>query len=126
MPRYRELGSDPQYAPLIADVVAHPSGLVLPAEFAILNPGLSTTTIDERLTTLTEAGVFGSVQANTDEQRTYYYLTDDARATFDDNEMFAPEPLRELFDRIDHSDRFRELAEQPRPSVDAKTTSRPD
>ena len=54
--------------------------------------------------------MFGSVQANTDEQRTYYYLTDDARATFDDNEMFAPEPLRELFNRIDHSDRFRELA----------------
>jgi hypothetical protein len=47
---------------------------------------------------------------------------DEARATFDDNEMFAPGPLRELFERIEHSDRFRELAGQPRPSVNAKTT----
>jgi hypothetical protein len=117
MTRYQKLGSDPQYAPLIADVVAHPSGLVSPVEFAILNPEWSTNTIDERLTTLTAAGVFDSVQGETDEQRTYYYVTDEARAAFDRNEMFAPEPLRELFNRIDHSDRFRELAERPRPSV---------
>jgi hypothetical protein len=50
------------------------------------------------------------------------YLTDETRATVDDNEMFAPEPLRELFERIEYSDRFRELAKQPRPAVDAKTT----
>jgi hypothetical protein len=31
--------------------------------------------------------------------------------------MFAPEPLKELFDRIDHTDEFLELLEKPRPDV---------
>lgn len=44
---------------------------------------------------------------------------------FDDNEMFAPELLGELFERINHSEQFCELAGQPRSAVDVMTTSKP-
>jgi DNA-binding PadR family transcriptional regulator len=72
------------------------------------------------LAKLREAGVVAYADApeqSPGEPRRYYYLTDDARAVFDRNNMFAPEPLKELFDRIDHTDEFLELLEKPRPDV---------
>jgi transcription initiation factor IIE alpha subunit len=117
---------DEACASLVADIVAHPSGLVSPKEFALLNPPFSKSKISKRLTKLREAGVVAYADApdqSPGEPRRYYYLTDDARAVFDRNNMFAPEPLKELFDRIDHTDEFLELLEKPRPDVAAETAN---
>jgi hypothetical protein len=119
--RIRRLGSDPQYAPLIMDFVAHPSDQVSPTELGWLNPTLSTATIEAHLETLLDGGVLARTAVESSDPEApaaYYWLTDEARAVFDRHNMFAPEPLRELFERLDHSDEFRELAARPRPEAD--------
>lgn len=110
-------------ASLIADIVAHPKGLVSPKEFAILNPPLSKSQISKRLNKLRESGVIAyenSPDQSPGEPRRYYHLTNEAREVFDRNNMFAPGPLSEMFDQIDHSEEFLRLIEKPRPSVDTE------
>jgi DNA-binding PadR family transcriptional regulator len=116
--------SDEDCASLVADIVGHPNGLVSPKEFAILNPPLSKSQISKRLKKLHEAGVVAhekSPDQSPGEPRKYYYLTEQAREVFDRNNMFAPSPLEEMFNRINHSEEFLELLEKPRPDVDAET-----
>jgi DNA-binding HxlR family transcriptional regulator len=109
---------------LIMDLVGHPKGMVSHKEFAILNPEASKSSISRRLSELQEAGVVEKVPSTDQspgEPRAFFYLTDTAREVFDRNNMFDPEPLRELFNRIEHSDEFKELVAKPRPDVDADT-----
>lgn len=118
--------NDKACANLIADIVAHPKGLVSPKEFSILNPPFSKSKISNRLTKFREAGVVAyeeSLDQSPGEPRRYYYLTDKAREVFDRNNMFTPTPLEEMFDRITHTDEFLELLEKPRPNVDGKTVT---
>jgi transcription initiation factor IIE alpha subunit len=118
--------NDEACASLVADIVAHPSGLVSPKEFSLLNPPFSKSKISKRLTKLREADVVAYADApdqSPGEPRRYYYLTDDARAVFDRNHMFAPGPLKELFNRIDHTDEFLALLAKPRPDVAAETVN---
>jgi DNA-binding PadR family transcriptional regulator len=117
---------DEACASLVADIVCHPNGLVSPKEFAILNPPLSKSQISKRLTKLREAGVVEyepSPDQSPGEPRRYYYLTDEARHVFDRNNMFDPDPLKEMFDRIDHTDEFVELLEKPHPDINAETVN---
>lgn len=118
------VAADSACAELIMDIVGHPKGLVSHKEFTIVNPSLSGSVISKRLSKLQEAGVVDKVDSldqSPGEPRAYYYLTDEARTMFDRNEMFAPNPLRELFDQIEHSSEFLELLEKPRPDVDVET-----
>jgi DNA-binding PadR family transcriptional regulator len=117
---------DDRNAELIMDLVAHPKGMLCHKEFTILNPEVSESAISKRLTKLKEAGVVEKVPSldqSPGEPRAFFYLTDRAREVFDRNEMFDPEPVREMFDRINHSEEFKELFEKPRPDVDAETVS---
>ncbi|MCY4729978.1 hypothetical protein KY092_05330 [Natronomonas gomsonensis] len=117
-------GSDEGYAPLIMDLVAHPKGTVSLEELIILNPETSEGTLQERLDTLAKVGVLAtatSTRQSSSDNRLYYYLTETARAVFTRNQMFSPDPLKEMFNRLEHTERFCELLEKPRPKIDAKT-----
>jgi DNA-binding PadR family transcriptional regulator len=108
-----ETAVDPEYSVLIIDVVAHPDGMVAERQFSILNPSLSEQQISTLLAELEDAKVISTKEAtdNSGTIRTYYQLTSEARNAFECHNLFAPEPLEELFRWISHKIEFKRLSQ---------------
>lgn len=114
----RQLASDEMYAPLIMDLIAHPKRMVSQEELSILNPPLPTSVVRTRLIALQNAGIVESVEASKPgNPDMYYMLKNTAREVFGHFQMFEAAPLKEMFERIDHSDEFQALAEIDRPNI---------
>ncbi|MFB6075065.1 MAG: winged helix-turn-helix domain-containing protein [Haloarculaceae archaeon] len=111
---------------IVADVVGHPRGMPSGTEIRHMNPSLSPSTVSEHLSKLEDAGVIASVAPgragrSPSAPKRFYYLTEAARAVFDDNDLFGEEAYRAVYEQVEKPSEIREAQAAPRPAVDSDT-----
>ena len=113
--------TDKARANLIADIVGHPKGAPSVTELDYMNPSLQEDAIRRHLTILQDVGVVNElVVAPGNRVRGYpykfYTLTADARALFDQNDLFPTDAWRRQYSRVQKTGEIKEIEEMPRPT----------
>lgn len=112
--------TDKTRANLIADIVGHPKGAPSVKELDYMNPSLEADAIRRHLKTLQSVGVVEELVVEPgDRIRGYpykfYRLTEEARALFDQNDLFPEGVWQRQYDRVQKTGEIQELEEMPRP-----------
>lgn len=108
---------------ILIDVAGHPKGAPSEKELDWTNPDTSRRTITRRLDKLVETGVLERLTYEQGEQpadaessvRTFYRITDEARAIFDDVGMFDPAVWRPVYARLEKPEDVEAAETVPRP-----------
>lgn len=113
---------------LVADIVGHPKGMPSGKELRYLNPSLSAATISEHLQRLEDAGVIHSLSVDrdghpADAPKAFYYLTENARRVFDDNNLFGEAEHGAVYEQVEKTDEIKEAEQFPRPDVESETVA---
>lgn len=112
--------TDKTRANLIADVVGHPQGAPSVKELDYMNPSLETDTIRRHLKILQDVGVVEELVVESGNRirgypYKFYQLSDDARALFDENDLFPEDAWQRQYARVQRTSEIKELEEMPRP-----------
>jgi DNA-binding HxlR family transcriptional regulator len=110
--------TDESQAPLVADIVGHPQGLPSVEELTYMSPALNERAVRDRLDALYEAGVIRRVELDASMPgypSTFYGLTEEARAVFDEWGLFPREPWQRQYRRVVKPARIRALETMSRP-----------
>lgn len=116
--RVVQVATDERRAAIVADIVGHPQGLPSVEELTYMSPTLDERAVRDQLEALQDAGV---VRAFDLDERlrgypsTFYGLTDDVRAAFDDWGLFSEGPWQRQYQRVAKTPRIRALETMPRP-----------
>lgn len=108
---------------LLIDVAGHPKGAPSEKELVWANPDVSRRTITRRLDDLVDTDVLerhtyerGEQPADADSNvRTFYRITDRARAVFDEVGLFDPAVWQPVYARVEKPDEIEAAEAVPRP-----------
>lgn len=109
---------------IIADIIGHPKGMPSKRELDHMNPSLTSSTISEHLTTLTNKGIIGQEQVDRsgngrDTPESFYYLTDEARELFDRNNIFDEAAYQAAYQEISKPNEIQTIEQIERPTPDS-------
>ncbi|GAB3679633.1 hypothetical protein GCM10028857_01280 [Salinarchaeum chitinilyticum] len=108
-------------ASIVADLVGHPEGMASVPELDYVNPDVHRSAISEHLDALQEAGIVGRTEIPVGERSrdlpyVFYYVTEEARAFFDQNGIYDPETWSDQYAKIEKTDAIRRIEAMERPS----------
>ncbi|WP_135366315.1 helix-turn-helix domain-containing protein [Halosimplex halophilum] len=101
-------------ANILADIVGHPHGIPTLVEIDYMNPNIGRSELQNQLSVLEEEEVIKSVKHN---QQVFYYLTEQARQVFDENQIFDEESYRAAYQEVTKPPEIIEVEEMQRPST---------
>ena len=107
---------------LIADIVGHPAGMPSLPELTYMNDG-TRASVAGHLAGLIAARIVDSVsfpqgQCPADGPDTFYYLTNEARAFFDEHDLFDPTLRQPLYAQVEKPPRVQDAENLVRPKID--------
>ena len=112
--------TDQTRANLIADIVGHPQGAPSVRELDYMNPALGEDAIRRHLGVLADVGVVTELVVEPGNRvrgypYKFYRVTEQARALFDQNDLFPTDAWRRQYDRVEKTGEIAELEAMPRP-----------
>jgi DNA-binding HxlR family transcriptional regulator len=105
-------------ANILADIIGHPHGLPTRQELDHMNPSIDSQTLSNHFDTLEDAGVIKNVS---NEQHEFYYLTEQARTIFDENNLFDESEYRGAYQEISKPSEIQSLEAISRPALTVST-----
>jgi DNA-binding transcriptional ArsR family regulator len=116
-----QASTDSTRANILADIVGHPT-MPTVEELDYTNPSLSDDSIRRHLSRLQDAGVVVKHELEPGDRHKqfpyqFYAVSSDARALFDQNNLFPVDAWQRTYATVEKTDRINDVEQMPRPDA---------